>query len=251
MKKSNLHPRTAKLLELATKHPAQGYLFIGRDEEQMARAAQELLAEFYKEIKPSSKIIELIRGGNHAAVIKLTSDESNRIKLAAVKEALVGVNLTSSEQMPYRLFLLQGAGGLTPEAANSLLKVIEEPPSGVIFILTANSADRLPPTIVSRLQKIDFLSTTKADEVKTDFSELLENFMNGSLTSKFLVVYQLHKHSLLSEFVIALEEQLRHSTIDPQRKFELLAKLLRAEELLARNVSPRLVFEAIALEMSL
>ena len=45
---------------------------------------------------------------------------------------------------------------LTKEAANALLKTLEEPPSHVIFILATTDPDKLPQTIVSRCQKIIF-----------------------------------------------------------------------------------------------
>lgn len=49
-----------------------------------------------------------------------------------------------------QVFVLDGADLLTPEAANSLLKVLEEPPPAVTFILLAQNPSSLPPTIVSR-----------------------------------------------------------------------------------------------------
>jgi DNA polymerase-3 subunit gamma/tau len=47
---------------------------------------------------------------------------------------------------------------LTKDAANALLKTLEEPPSHVIFILATTDPDKLPLTIVSRCQKIVFQS---------------------------------------------------------------------------------------------
>jgi DNA polymerase-3 subunit gamma/tau len=45
---------------------------------------------------------------------------------------------------------------LTKEAANALLKTLEEPPSHVVFILATTDPDKLPQTIVSRCQKVIF-----------------------------------------------------------------------------------------------
>ncbi len=53
-----------------------------------------------------------------------------------------------------RVYLLSQAELLTPEAANCLLKVLEEPPPGTVFLLTANNPYRLLPTILSRCQQI-------------------------------------------------------------------------------------------------
>jgi DNA polymerase-3 subunit delta' len=52
----------------------------------------------------------------------------------------------------YQVFILEQADALTAEAANSLLKVLEEPPPGSLFILLAQHPALLPATVVSRCQ---------------------------------------------------------------------------------------------------
>ena len=54
----------------------------------------------------------------------------------------------------FRITLIRDADRLTPQAANSLLKILEEPPSGWIFLLTASDPSLLLPTLVSRCQKL-------------------------------------------------------------------------------------------------
>lgn len=55
----------------------------------------------------------------------------------------------------HRVFIIDGAEHLNEESANSLLKTLEEPPTGVVIVLlTANEA-RLLPTIVSRCQRVE------------------------------------------------------------------------------------------------
>jgi DNA polymerase-3 subunit delta' len=53
-----------------------------------------------------------------------------------------------------RVFIIERADTLTEPAANSLLKVIEEPPPYVNFVLLAPNASRLLPTILSRCQQV-------------------------------------------------------------------------------------------------
>jgi DNA polymerase-3 subunit delta' len=55
-----------------------------------------------------------------------------------------------------RVFLVEEAQRLTAEAANSLLKILEEPPAGTVFVLTATSSHALLPTIVSRCRLLKF-----------------------------------------------------------------------------------------------
>ncbi len=51
---------------------------------------------------------------------------------------------------------------MTTEAQNSLLKILEEPPSDTILVLTASDIQLLEPTIISRSQQLAILPLTKA-----------------------------------------------------------------------------------------
>lgn len=55
-----------------------------------------------------------------------------------------------------KVFIIHDAESMTIEASNALLKVLEEPPAYVTFVLTATSASGIPETIVSRCQTIPF-----------------------------------------------------------------------------------------------
>ena len=55
----------------------------------------------------------------------------------------------------YRVFILRRMDLASTEAANSLLKTLEEPPGHVVLCLTAVHAEALPATVVSRCQRLD------------------------------------------------------------------------------------------------
>ena len=55
----------------------------------------------------------------------------------------------------YRVFIFEGAEHLSEEAANGLLKTLEEPPEQVLLLLLATDAAALPPTVVSRCQQLE------------------------------------------------------------------------------------------------
>lgn len=57
---------------------------------------------------------------------------------------------------PYKVYIIDEAHMLTKEAANALLKTLEEPPAHVVFILATTDPEKLPDTIVSRCQKVVF-----------------------------------------------------------------------------------------------
>ena len=54
----------------------------------------------------------------------------------------------------YRIFLIPDADRMTPQAANSVLKILEEPPKGWIFFLTASDPTLVLPTVLSRCQSL-------------------------------------------------------------------------------------------------
>jgi DNA polymerase-3 subunit delta' len=69
--------------------------------------------------------------------------------------------------LPYeaktKVAIIDGAETMNPQAANTLLKTLEEPPSSTILILIASNPHQLLPTIVSRCQGIKFhLLSTEA-----------------------------------------------------------------------------------------
>jgi len=72
----------------------------------------------------------------------------------------------------YRVFIIDGAEQLTEEAANALLKILEEPPEEVVFILLTSDSGALIPTIISRCQRVELRPvslTLIADELVRRF----------------------------------------------------------------------------------
>ncbi|MBI4034722.1 hypothetical protein HY380_02360 [Candidatus Saccharibacteria bacterium] len=75
-------------------------------------------------------------------------------------EALRGVIRTGSLKIPgaqpvRRLILIENAQDLSLPAQNALLKTLEEPPAGTVFILTAQSVNSVLPTLASRTVAIE------------------------------------------------------------------------------------------------
>lgn len=75
--------------------------------------------------------------------------EGKTVKIDQVREVIKRASFRPHEGR-YQVFMLDLGEGLTPEAANSMLKVLEEPPERTVFILVATNLLSLPPTVVSR-----------------------------------------------------------------------------------------------------
>jgi DNA polymerase III subunit gamma/tau len=61
----------------------------------------------------------------------------------------------------YKVYIIDEAHMLTIQAANALLKTLEEPPAHCIFILATTDKQKLPATILSRCQIVDFKNADK------------------------------------------------------------------------------------------
>jgi DNA polymerase-3 subunit gamma/tau len=62
-----------------------------------------------------------------------------------------------------KVYIIDEVHMLTSEAFNALLKTLEEPPSHALFILATTDAQKLPQTILSRVQKLDFKLASKEE----------------------------------------------------------------------------------------
>lgn len=92
-------------------------------------------------------------------------DAASNRGIDEIRELKSGINFTPVKSK-YKVFIIDEAHQLTKEAANALLKVIEEPPPYVIFILATTEIHKMIPTIVSRCQKFNFKRLTTPQIVK-------------------------------------------------------------------------------------
>jgi len=129
-------------------------------------------------------------------------------KIEEVKEISNLLKLSSSEHIT---LILRDIDNLSLEAANALLKTLEEPPKEVTFILIAKSCYSVPPTVLSRCQVIKTQKTKKVDEkALKEFGVFLDSKTSNklSLTTtfsgrpsaiEFLETSILSAHKLLQE----------------------------------------------------
>lgn len=81
----------------------------------------------------------------------LTPDENGSIPIEGIRELRVRLSRSRADAHP-RVVTIVHADCLTENAANALLKLLEEPPAQTYFILTAESLKQVPSTIISRCQ---------------------------------------------------------------------------------------------------
>jgi len=101
-----------------------------------------------------------IQEGRAVDLIEIDAASHRGIEeIRAIKESIKFVPTKSK----YKIYLIDEAHQLTKEAANALLKTLEEPPSYIIFILATTEPEKIIPTISSRCQRFYFKKLKKEE----------------------------------------------------------------------------------------
>lgn len=109
----------------------------------------------------------------HPDLLIVQAEEVGRtLKVNQIRELLRGLSLAPYEA-PYKVALLLRFEEANPNAANALLKTLEEPPPQVILFVTAQDTETLLPTIVSRCEVIR-LRPVPIDEVSQGLQTMWE-----------------------------------------------------------------------------
>jgi DNA polymerase-3 subunit delta' len=95
-----------------------------------------------------------INDGNHTDV-RLIKPDGAKLKIEQMR-FLKRQGAYKALESEYKIYIIVDAEKMTPEAANSILKTLEEPSNGTIFILLTQVYNALLPTIRSRCQLLRF-----------------------------------------------------------------------------------------------
>ncbi|MBW1713374.1 MAG: AAA family ATPase [Deltaproteobacteria bacterium] len=146
----------------AARPPGRVFLFWGPAGAGKGQAALALAAAWLCQNGPgrepcqSCPACRKFRAGSHPDLIWLRLEEDKKkISIGQARELKRWLNFPPAEG-PTRVVLIPEAETLSLEAANSLLKTLEEPPADTLTVLTAVDPEALPATILSRCQKIFF-----------------------------------------------------------------------------------------------
>jgi DNA polymerase-3 subunit gamma/tau len=91
-------------------------------------------------------------------------DAASNRGIDEIRDLREKVNYAPS-QARNKVYIIDEVHMLTKEAANALLKTLEEPPPYVVFILATTEAHKVPATILSRCQRFDFRRISRADVI--------------------------------------------------------------------------------------
>ncbi|HMO01784.1 MAG TPA: hypothetical protein PKD37_02355 [Oligoflexia bacterium] len=214
------------------------------------------------------------------SIITVSLSQPDSSKVENIKELLLTLNLNQASGFK-RVVILKNPELISLQAANALLKILEEPPGNVTFILLSENASKILPTIRSRAQLIrveedqmtnsqnpanSMFALREADrknlidkevlfeELQTDIIRLLNNpsYPAGCRLANRIINFQKNdlKNCLitLSGLTLSVARQARSQLTSFQRSSlcSLALNLLNAERLIEeRNLNSQLTLSAV------
>jgi DNA polymerase-3 subunit delta' len=127
--------------------------------------------------------------GKHADVTPIGLDSKTEIGIDDIRGLQRLANLPPYEGK-CKVFIIDDAEYLSTEAANSLLKILEEPPPRIVWLLLAAEEENLLPTVISRCQRLELkpVPSERVQEVlvnsynvDADKAKLLTQLCHGRL----------------------------------------------------------------------
>jgi DNA polymerase-3 subunit delta' len=118
--------------------------------------------EFPADACGACRSCDRIERGVHVDVLTLEPDERASIKIDVVRDALDRTGFRPFEGKR-RVVIIRDADALEVQAQNALLKALEEPPPGTVFILTTSMPGALLPTVRSRCMQMRFARLTEGE----------------------------------------------------------------------------------------
>ncbi|MCO6413275.1 MAG: DNA polymerase III subunit delta' [Thiogranum sp.] len=120
--------------------------------------------------------------GSHPDLLMLGPDETGKaIKVDQIRDLCTGLGMTSHAGR-YKIAIIQPADAMNVNAANSLLKTLEEPTDRTLLMLLTAAPGRLPATIRSRCQRIQ----VKTPEKTVAERWLLSHGVNAEMAARCL-----------------------------------------------------------------
>ena len=146
------HSGVVALLESELDRPAQAYLFTGPESIGKATIALRFAAGLLGG-SSDERAHRLALAGTHPDLRVLEPEGATSLGVEQAREVVSRASMTPVEASR-TVFLIPDAGSMTDQAANALLKTLEEPLASVVFLLVAESEEDFPPTVASRCRTI-------------------------------------------------------------------------------------------------
>lgn len=239
--------RPIEIIKEYIKQPSvsRGYLFTGPDgigKRLLAKTLSKALNCQTQTIDSCDKCPSCLKieQNQHPDVHLIDDSDSNSIKIEDIRTLQKNINLRPYEGRK-NVFIIDNAHNLTSEAANALLKILEEPPKDSLLILVSSKIALLFKTIVSRCQILKFYPMERVllgDILKNDYGlddnlvHFLSFFSEGrlgfALKLKDTDIFR-EKNRIIDEFCIKKNSprgHLNNFAVADRQKFRAILNIL-------------------------
>jgi DNA polymerase-3 subunit delta' len=230
--------------EAAERHLAHAYILSGPPGSGKHALAQRLAAAYVCSgpgERPCGNCsgCRKVKGGIHPDVIRLAPPEGKRSILVDQVRALRGEAYIRPNEAQRKVFVIEDAQAMNESAQNALLKVLEDGPAYLAFLLLTEDAQQLLPTIRSRCETISLVAAgeeTEIDEALLQQAQRLAQLLTAG-EERALVEYTVELESKkwsredLLAFFDAVEDALRAAL--PDRPRQVLPVLERLKQIRA------------------
>lgn len=154
------HPHAKAILTAAAPpagQPSHAYLFYGPPGTGKRTAARAFAATLLLDGAPDPELAaERVARGTHPDLTWVTPSGASELLVSDIDEPVVAAATRTPFESSRRVFVIEAAGTMNDQAANRLLKTLEEPPAYAHLVLLAEHAEDVLPTIASRCQHVRF-----------------------------------------------------------------------------------------------
>ena len=189
---------------------------------------------------------------NHPDVISIFPEGAScSIKIEKIRDIIYQSSLKPYEGKK-KVFIINDAEGMTKEAQNALLKILEEPVANVVFILTAATPYAILSTIKSRCHKIIFPDGAFIHaEDEADAQAMLNLIKNGDINTLFSLSRQIAKEKeTIEDKLTSLLIILRNHIEKNRKKISCMQKIIMETiKSIKRKAQVRLSLDAMFLRL--
>ncbi len=223
------------------------YLFYGEAPSLMNEGAKEFARRLSCHSTPETcqgcTSCTTLATENHIDLLEINEDKS--IKVDHIKDIQNQIKYGPAVER-YKVIIIYNCELMTPEASNSFLKTLEDPPSKVVFILTTHHIKKIIPTIKSRSQSLFFKKQENSEPLANHIP--LQILQKMPLFEKLMVANDLGQYSkanITDHIYSWINESIQHYPAQNKLHNRLISKI----KTLSYNINLKLQIEELLITL--